>query len=177
MAYHDSEEYEMTTLGDVWAITALIVGISACAWALLLCLTLLFQHRSQVAMEAIVARPWQSLGSGAALTIVWGGLSILLLSTPLPAVKLLGWAIVLGLMAVSFTGSSGLVLLAASRLRAVDEGLTAYGAMSRGAIFVVVPCILPILGWFLTSPLIFMIGVGAGVRSLRTKTIAQTLEG
>jgi hypothetical protein len=177
MAYHGSEENEMTTLGDVWAITALIVGISACAWALLLCLALLFQHRSQLAMGSIAARPWESLGIGFALTLIWGGLSILLLSVPLPAVKLLGWLLLLGLMAVSFTGSSGLVLLAASRLRAIDEGLTAYGAMSRGAIFVVVPCILPVLGWFLIAPVIFMFGAGAGMMSLRTRPVAHTLEG
>jgi hypothetical protein len=156
----------MTTLGDVWAITALIVGIATCAWSLLLCLALLFPSRSQIAKDAIEARPWKCGITGFLIAALTTALGIGLLSVPFPLVKLVGWVVVLAIMAVSFTGSAGLVLLAAERLREIDGSMSPYGAFSRGAVFVVLPSILPIFGWFLFAPIIFSIGAGAGLKAM-----------
>jgi hypothetical protein len=165
----------MVTLGDVWAITALIVGVAASVWALLLCLTLLFQTKTRISCDLIESGPLRYVLVGLLWTALFGTVGIALLSSPLPAVKLAGWIVTLALFGVSFLGSAGLVLLAAERLRTVDPGLSAYGALSRGAMFVVLPCILPIVGWFLFAPILFCIGVGAGLKALRYREASPVI--
>ena len=157
----------MTTLGDVWAITAAIVGVAACAWALLLCLELIFPDRARVASEQIRSAPIKMILLGLAIAVVVGGVSIAMLSSPLAVIKVVGWIGLLWVLAMSFSGTSGLALIAGERVNALDPNLSAYGARSRGAMFIVLPSILPILGWFLFAPLIFCLGLGTGVRMLR----------
>jgi hypothetical protein len=162
----------MTTLGDVWAITAAIVGIAACAWALLLCMSLFFVRRTEAAKERIEEAPYKLIALGLIAVVLIGGAGIVLLSVAFPVAKLIGWMLLLWLMAVSFTGSAGLVRIAGERISQLDSRLSPYGAMSRGAMFLVLPSILPILGWFLFAPVIFCLGVGAGLRVMRQKEAA-----
>jgi hypothetical protein len=161
----------MTTLGDVWATTAIIVGISICAWALLLCLALIFQSRTQFSKELIEVRPGKLVFSGLLITLALGALGIFLLNLPNGLVKLLGWMVLLGLMALSFTGSAGLVALVGERVQRLDHSLSGYAALSRGALFVVLPAVMPILGWFLYAPIVFCLGVGAGLKAIRMKEV------
>ncbi|MEZ0326765.1 MAG: hypothetical protein ACAH95_12760 [Fimbriimonas sp.] len=164
----------MTTLGDVWATTALIVGFSVCAWALLLCLALLFQSRTQFSKELIEAKAGKTLFTGLLITLAVGAVGVVLLSMPNGVVKLGGWIVLLALMALSFTGTAGLVALAGERVQRLDSGLSGYGALSRGAMFVVLPAVMPILGWFLYLPAVFCLGVGAGIRAIRRKEVVAT---
>ncbi len=161
----------MTTLGDVWAITAIIVGFSVCAWSLLLCLALIFQRRTQFSKELIETKPGKMVFTGLVLSLVLGTGGVVLLNMPNGVVKLVGWMILLGLMALSFTGTAGLVALAGERVQMLDRGLSGYGSLSRGALFVVLPAVMPILGWFLYLPIVFCLGVGAGLRAIRMKEV------
>jgi hypothetical protein len=163
----------MLNLGDVWAITAVIVGVGVCAWALLLCMALLFQSRTGVAKEKITARPGMCLLTGLVTSLLLGTLSVLLLSLPSPLVKLLGWVGLLGLMALSFAGTAGLVALAGERVQDMDRGMSGYAALSRGAAFVVLPAVMPILGWFLYAPAVFCVGVGAGIQAVRARKAVE----
>jgi hypothetical protein len=162
----------MLTLGDVWAITAVIVGVAVCAWALLLCLALVFQQRTEYARRCIETRPGRHLLVGFIVTALSSGAGIALLSGPNGAVKLLGWIVLLGLSAISFTGTAGLISLAGDRIQQLDKSLSGYGSLSRGALFVVLPAVMPFLGWFLYAPVVFCVGVGAGLRALRMKEVA-----
>jgi len=120
-------------------------------------------------MEAVESQPWKCALTGLALTAFTGTIGIALLSQPLAPLKFVGWLVLLALMATSFAGSSGVVLLVAHRLRSIDESMTPYGAFSRAAVFIVLPSILPVLGWFLFAPIVFSIGVGAGLRSIKSR--------
>lgn len=159
----------MTTLGDVWSITAAICGIAACTWALLVCASLLFERRTAAAKEHLLRAPVQLTLLGLGVTVLVGGAGIAMLSLPNPLVKFLGWAVMLWLMVVSFTGSAGLARYAGERVNRLDPNLSPYGALSRGAMFVVLSSLLPILGWLVFAPIIFCLGVGSGLRVMRLK--------
>jgi hypothetical protein len=156
-------------LGDVFSVIAAIVGIAICAWALLLCVSVFFVRRTNAASQLIMASPVKLtlIGLGAALLVGGGGLA--LISQPLPLLKLVGWVMVLWLMAVSFTGSAGLVKIGGERILELDRRLSSYAAMSRGAMFLILSSIFPVLGWFLFGPIIFCLGIGAGLRVIRLK--------
>jgi hypothetical protein len=65
--------------------------------------------------------------------------------------------------------------LASRRIRALDASISPFSALSRGAALVVLPSLLPVLGWFLVGPLLFFVGLGAGIRSLKaTETLPQS---
>ncbi|HSI73017.1 MAG TPA: hypothetical protein VK934_07550 [Fimbriimonas sp.] len=159
----------MLTLGDVWAITAVIVGVAVCAWAFLLCLALVFPRRTEFARAAIEFRPGKQLLIGFIVTAIASTLGVMLLSAPNGVIKLFGWIVLLGLTAISFTGTAGLVSLAGERVQRLDHSLSGYGSLSRGALFVVLPAVMPLLGWFLYAPVVFCIGVGAGLKAIGMK--------
>ncbi len=156
-------------LGDVWAVIALIVGIAVCAWALLLCFSFFFVRRTGAAKALIIKSPVKMILMGLGATLLFGGTGLVLSGLPFPLAKLAGTVMLLGLFAISFTGSAGLVQIVGERIHELDTRLSAYGAMSRGAMFVVLSCIFPVLGWFLMTPIILCLGVGAGLRVMRLK--------
>ena len=156
-------------LGDVWAVIATIVGIAVCAWALLLCFSFFFVRRTGAAKDLIVKSPVKMILMGLGATLVLGGTGTVLTNLPFAGAKLLGMVMLLGLFAISFTGSAGLVQIVGERIHELDSRLSAYGAMSRGAMFIVLSCIFPVLGWLLMTPIILCLGVGAGLRVMRLK--------
>ncbi|CAN5340360.1 hypothetical protein BH11ARM1_BH11ARM1_06370 [soil metagenome] len=162
----------MTTLGDVWAITALVIGIAFCAWASLLCLALLSPNRSRMAMEAVEARTGRHLVIGLLAAVVGGTGGAMMAGSPFPLLKIVGMAMLLALMALSFCGTAGIVLLVTKRIQAMDDRLSPYVAFSRAAMIVVVPSILPVLGWFLYAPIVFALGLGVGLSVRRVPEVS-----
>lgn len=98
-----------------------------------------------------------------------------MIAAPFPLLKLAGWLLTLWVLAVGFTGTAGLVKIVGERIHALDQRLSPYGAMSRGAMFLILASIFPVLGWLLCAPIIFCLGVGAGLRVMRLKEEAPSV--
>ena len=90
-----------------------------------------------------------------------GGLSLALVNHPFPLVKLLGFAILAWVLAMAAVGVAGVSLLIADRIRARQE-LPLFTAQSRAAAITVAVSMVPILGWLLFGPAVFLVGLGAG---------------
>lgn len=162
----------MLMLGDVFAIVAALAGICVTSWSLTMMVTTLFPVRTARAQAALVDRPRRAFGVGLMLWLTVGVLSIALLNAPSAPLKGLGWLAALALLATVALGLAGIAGLAGDRLRNLDPVLSAYGAQTRGAAFVIGGAMLPILGWFLVAPVLLIVGLGAGFAALPSRSRA-----
>ena len=160
------------TIGDVLAWVGGIGALCASAWALYVAVALLFVQRSNQAADAITNGPWKQGRLGFAATVIVAPISIVMIQNPLPLARLFGLVGVLALLALGAVGGAGIALIAAHRIRTLDPGVTPLGSLGRGAALIVVPCLVPLLGWFLLAPTLFFVGLGAGIRTLRAPQAA-----
>jgi hypothetical protein len=178
--YHGdtSEDSNMTTIGDSFAIVALIAGVCLSAWALIMAVALVFPGKAANARNRLVHRPWASFFLGMAIWLTAGLLSAAFLANPLPLAKLLGWMGMLTLLSIAAVGSAGLATLASERLRALAPDQTAYAHLSKSAAYIIVAGLVPMLGWFLIVPFLIFASTGAGTVALmqRSRSAIQTPE-
>ena len=168
----------MLTIGDVLAVVGIVVAIGVSTWALIVAVALLFEERSKVAARLIRDNPWKTGFLGLIGQLLIGGLGFVLIANPLPGAKLAGSIVALTVIVVTAIGVAGLVGLAARRIRELDPDMSAYGALSRGSMFVVIPSVLPLIGWLLIGPVVLALGMGAGLRALRAPSpIAPPIPG
>jgi hypothetical protein len=131
---------------------------------------LLFQNRTNQAADAIAGGPWKSGLAGFGVALI--GIPFSVVAFQLPGGRLIGMILILTMLMLAAIGGAGISLLAARRIRALDTSISPFSALSRGAAIVVLPSLLPILGWFLVAPLLFFVGLGAGVRTLKSPATA-----
>ncbi len=155
-------------IGDVLGTVGLIGGICLSLWVMLIALALLFEEKAHAARRVLENQAGRALGLGLALALPLGFLSIALFKAP-GGFKLLGWIVLLSLLATSLLGGSGLALLLGERIAAQAPQLSLLGALSRGAGMLALAWIFPVVGWFLIGPLAVIIGLGAGAKALRVR--------
>jgi hypothetical protein len=155
------------TIGDVLAWIGGIGALCVSAWTLYVAVALLFVQRSNQAADAITTSPWKHGLVGFLVTLVLGPVGIAMIQIPNPIGRLFGLVTLLVLLALAAIGGAGVALIAARRIRSLDQSVSPFAALCRGAAFVVVPSLFPLLGWFLLGPALFFVGLGAGIRTLR----------
>jgi len=163
----------MTTIGDGILTIFTIIGLFVTSWATSVTIMLLFPNVSERARVAASERSAKSVGLGLVLALTIGSLGFIGLVSPMPLGKLIGWMIILGLLAVAAVGTSGISQAAGCRLRELDPTISGSQAMLRGAAFVVGPTILPLLGWFFYGPLLLLASLGAGWKALRPFSVQR----
>lgn len=147
----------MVAVGDVLSIVAFLVGIGGTAWAMTVAMGLMFQEQTARASGATKGAFKRGL-----LPLALGVLGVVLLSVPSGGVKLLGWAILLAVLALASLGLAGLSRVAGRRIALLAPEMGEYSAFLRGAGFLVAASIFPVLGWFLFAPVAFVVALGAG---------------
>lgn len=166
--------------GDVLAFMSLLIGSCVSAWALTVAYGLLFPARSDFAKDVVAASPWKCVARGALTAITLGLLGfILAVKAPNPMVKLVGWMILLFIFSIAALGMAGIALNAGERLRKMAPDMNHYAAFSRGAAFLIVGCILPVVGWLAFAPLLYLAAIGAGWKAVFARghrASIQTLE-
>ncbi len=165
----------MITIGDSFAVVALLGGICLSAWALMMAIALVFPGKAEHAKSRLVNRPWASFFIGLLIWATVGIVSIAFLASPLPPAKLVGWMGILGLASVAAIGSAGLASLASERLKALAPEQTHYACLSKSAAYIVISGIVPVLGWFLIVPFLIFASTGAGMAALLVRD-RQTAE-
>lgn len=153
-------------IGDVMAVVAALVGICISAWALMVTCGLLFPSRSDAAREYLVRRPKAAIGLGALITLIPGFLGIAILSVPMPGAKLFGMLVLLTILGCGALGGAGVSFVAGDRIQSMAPDLSDYAVFVRGAGFLVVAAVFPILGWFFFGPLALFAAVGCGAHAV-----------
>jgi len=163
--------------GDVLATILTLVGSCLSAWALTLAYGLLFPARSELARREISTQPLRCVGRGAVVFLTVGLLGAVVVgASHIPLVKLLGWFLLMSLFLVAALGLSGIAMNAGERLQRLAPDLTPYAAYSRGAAFLIVGCMLPLVGWFAFGPLLLLAAIGAGSKAAFAKVSQAQIE-
>jgi len=152
------------TIGDALVSVSVIFSLIASAWAIMVGIPLAFPQvaeRAQAAYEG----PRPRLVIGALLGAVWVFLSVVVLSLPNPATKLLAWLMLGYAVWLVSLGASGVASSLACAIRQHDPGMLSYAARSRAALVLCFASMLPILGWFVFGPILLLVCFGAGIAS------------
>lgn len=165
----------MVTIGDSFAVVALLGGICLSAWALIMAVALVFPSKAAQGRDRLVGKPWASFFIGMLMWASIGVVSMGLLASPLPLAKLVGWVGILALASIAAVGSAGLATLASERLSAMAPDATPYASLSKSTATIVIASLVPVLGWFLIVPFLVFASTGAGVAALRHRAV-ETVE-
>jgi hypothetical protein len=156
----------MVTIGDSFAVVAILGGICLSAWAMILSVALIFPGKANHARSRLVNKPWASFFTGFGIWATVGFVSVALIGNPFPLAKLMGWMVFMTLAAIAAVGSAGLANLASERLRTLAPDMTPYAATAKSAAVIVVAGLVPVLGWFLIIPFLTFAATGAGIQAL-----------
>lgn len=154
------------TMGDALSVVSAFLALGVSLWATTMLAALLAPHKARVAQERLASAPYRTGFVGLVSGFLWAGLGIVLLTQPVPVVKLAG-LVVLGTLACTLAvGLAGVSQLLAEAVGRRDPSLAAYTTLARGAGLVVAAAILPLVGWFFLGPIVLLVSVGAGFRAL-----------
>lgn len=162
------------TIGDVFSVVAAILGIYLSGWAAVVAMALIFPSATERARLA-TERPVRIMARGLVILFTLGLAGAVMLASRIPALKLVGWIVVLALLCISAVGTSGIAREAGRRIQEMDPGMAEYPAFARGAAYVVGATILPILGWFALAPLLLLASLGAGWKAVISSTTQSGL--
>lgn len=150
----------MTTIGDVFAVVAVLVGLGVTGWATLVGLAFALPGATARARHRIESEP----GGTAVLGVLWAlvpVLGLLLLNVPNPLAKFVGAIVASGSLLVAAIGAAGLAAIVGERISSAS-GLSPYAGVVKGAGFLAAAVQLPIVGWFVALPVLLLLGFGAG---------------
>jgi hypothetical protein len=148
------------TIGDVLAVVAGVGGTCVAVWALLLGMALLFSRRASLAQQSFETSPWRVLATGGMLLLVGSGGAIVLLNQPNGVLKLVGWVLLLGVLALSALGAGGLALVIGTCVQRAEPRMSDFGALLRGAGLLIAAGLVPLLGWFFVVPITIITSTG-----------------
>lgn len=157
----------MVTIGDVLGIVAFLLGVGGTAWAMTVAMGLLFPEQTSNASAATRGAFVRGL-----LPLLAGILGVLMLGGA-PGLKLLGWTVLLAVLALAALGLAGVSRVVGRRILLLAPDMGEYPAFLRGAGFLVAASLFPVLGWFLFAPVAFVIALGAGWSGLRQRAIVE----
>lgn len=153
---------QFITTGSALTVLGALLGICLSVWSLMVGAALICHRRAELASRRIEGRPWRTFFIGIPVAAVLGLLAAALTASPNPLGKLLGLLVYALLVAIAASGAGGLALLVGTRVRESAAGLSDYGALSRGATLIVLACLAPLVGWFVVTPAVLLLSVGAG---------------
>jgi hypothetical protein len=149
-------------IGDVLGTTFIVLAVCVSVWALLVGVALVYNEPAGDARTRLEAGARQALAVGFLMALAGGGLGLLLANLPNGLIKLIGWALLLGLLALAALGGGGMALLVGAKIEARAPRLSSFGALGRGAGLLVAVGLVPLLGWFVITPLSLLTALGAG---------------
>jgi hypothetical protein len=164
-------------IGDVLGVTFIALAACVSLWALLIGTALVFGERAAEAQTRLETRPFPMLGIGVGLALTAGLIGQILVSQPNRMLKLVGWALLLGLLTMSVLGGAGLALIVAGRIQQAAPRLTLFAALGRGAGLMIAGGLVPVIGWFVVLPLGVLTTLGAGMGAMfgRPSAVAKRL--
>ena len=161
----------MLVFGDVVASLAILFGSAAAAWGAMLLAALLFPNKSAQAARKLESEPWKCFSVGLGGLIFLSIPILIFLNLPNPAVKTLGFVLLCAVLCFAGTGTAGIMHLIAGRIISAGGSEKGYGAMTRAGLIIVGSMLMPIFGWFFLAPLALIMGMGAAMTTLITRTV------
>lgn len=168
----------MLIQGDVLAVIAFLVGTCFSSWCLTLAYGLLFPNKSQIAKLEVTNKPVKCIFRGLLVVLTLGLIGFLLVAqVPNPVMKLVGWIDMLAIFTIGALGMAGIAFHASDRLLTMAPEMNPYAAFTRGAGFLIIGCIVPVVGWFAFGPLLYLAAIGAGTKAVFTRSEEPAVSG
>jgi hypothetical protein len=154
------------TIGDILAVIALIL-LTAGAWvATILLAVLFFPARTAQAKERLIAAPGKCAARGLGILLILTILAIAFSGHPGPSrlISLAFW----GMLAIAAAaGSGGMVRLLSERIQEDGSVLSPFASLTRASLLYVAAGLLPIIGWFVITPLALVLSIGAAIAPVK----------
>jgi hypothetical protein len=132
-------------------VLLVIVGYATCGHAML-------PRAVESGRRRLERGPIRTALKGLAISIPWVGVAVVLMNLPNGALKFAGVLLGLSWLALALVGTSAVALQVGSR---GESGPTRWTHVARGAGFVALTWMLPVLGWFVVMPLTLACGIGS----------------
>jgi len=150
---------------DVYIVTLAILGFLITSPGLAAAVNLFFPRVTETAYRRITETPVKSFLAGlgvTAVTAVWV-IAMSALGGPMQGVGIASAILWLGVLTV---GTSAMARLLGARLAGMMGGSSELGNIIRGAVIYELASLVPLVGWFLFTPLMSCMAVGAALFGL-----------
>lgn len=162
------------TIGDVLAALAVLMAVGFGWGATLLTAALAFPVRAQQASEALAASPGWCLARGLGVFFGVGLIALTLTHHPAGPVRLIGYVVWAALALTAAVGVAGLTRLMSERIQANGTAMNPFASLTRATVLLVLAGFVPLVGWFLVTPLVAFIALGSVVRRTPTVSVQDT---
>lgn len=158
--------YKVLSMADVHTTALSILGIWITGPGLMLALNAVLPGRTERAYRRLSRAPWKSFFIGLGITIVVTVFALVMANIGAGIASGVSVLLVLFGLALWAVGAAGMTRLAADWM----ETKTGSGSRLRNLVFSALALALsgfvPLIGWFLFTPLVGIIQIGAGASSL-----------
>lgn len=150
-------------MAETIALIFLIPAVTITFIALLITIPYLWPQRATQASHLLDKSPGRSFIIGF-VNFLFFGILAAFLSQQGDFAGLLALLLLLALLGIAVLGMGGFLLLLANRIypQAEDE----LKARLKTAVLLILALLAPILGWFVFTPLLLILGLGAGIMAL-----------
>lgn len=144
-------------------LTLFVPAAAATFVALLTALVFLLPERIGRAQSALETTPGRVLVIGLVNFVFFGAIATLM-SQGGDFTGLIGFIILLALFGLALVGLGGQLSMLRMRLYAsASDGASLPAATLKSALLLVLAMLAPIAGWFLLTPILLLMGLGAGI--------------
>lgn len=154
-------------MADILTIFGVLLIIALAFPALLTTVWLTLPHAVDRAQQRIAAMPKRTFGMGLFMLLLIGLPVVLLLASPSAAIKVLGWLLLLLVLATSTIGAAGMAARLAQQIQGrTNQGLGLFPGFLVGAVALELAAAFPLIGWLTVLPLALIMALGATALAL-----------
>ena len=152
------------------ALLLLILALVVCLIGTMVTLTALMPGVTGRSQAALQRWPWRAFFIGLVNYVFLTGMALIIFSAAIDILNLIGVFILAFLAAVTALGLGGLTQLTGERMAAMRTSeMSPLKQVVWGAVVLELTGLLPLVGWFLFTPIILMIAFGAAVLGWRSR--------
>jgi len=163
-------------MADVYIVTLSILGIWITGPGLMLGLNVILPARTERVYWRLLRTPWLSLIAGLVITVLVAFAAVLAANAGGGGFSAVLVLFTLGLWAL---GAAAMTRIAAERIDRQTGSADRLRSMLRGAVLLELAGFVPLVGWFLFTPLVGVAQIGAGALGLfgrEPKRVTQAAE-
>jgi hypothetical protein len=145
----------LTVFGLGWASTILITSLA-------------FPVCSEASKRSLQTAPWKCVSAGVVAWLLVGLVAAIFISRK-GTLALLGYLTLVLLLVLSAVGSAGFIRLISERIQQHGSILSPFASLTRSSFLYVLAGFVPIIGWFVITPVAAIVSAGAGWRAIRSR--------
>lgn len=151
-------------------VLILLLLVSLCLVGFMIVLATLLPGATARSKAALLRSPWRAFLIGLANYLFIGGISLVLLSTEIEPLVLVGLLLAAFLVSITVIGLGGLAVLVGERLAQLSQQESSrLKQLIQGTLVIELAGLLPLLGWFVLAPILLMVCFGAAVLGWRNR--------